>query len=195
MTVTGLPQRGQTLYGPIDDIPASFTNSLLKEGAPMQFMDMAPPTAGVPIGVRRSGMLAHAVLLRNSSAGVLVAGDLIVWEPEYIGRRTNGKTAAAGDYCCGVVDDHLTYSVRVNDLFWCIYKGPCLVNKITSAGIADLAIVEASATAGKCQTQAAPGSATEAMNDAQSSIGMCIATALTADTQVLVNLDVRFGGP
>lgn len=193
----GAPVRGATRWGPVDTIPSSFDQSLILEGTRHAFPDTDPTTGRNAPRTPGSGNTCHCILLRNSSGGTLSAGDLVVWEPEFIGKRTNGATAAADDLCCGVVDDHLTYDVRANDLFWCFYKGPVKVN-ITAVDIADLAIVSASATAGKAALQGAPGSDQAALTGALAAIGQCIETTTDAATaaipKALVFLDIRFVG-
>ena len=129
--VDGLPELGRTLYGPTQDIPSSFAATILLEGVEKEFPDIRRgQSAGVK--VQSSGLKRVAVLMRNAGAATVNAGDVVVMETAYFGRRHNGKSGSAGIAVAGVIDPLLnSLGCRVGDMCWVFVEGPTEVNKAT----------------------------------------------------------------
>ena len=74
--------------------------------------------------VRVSNADVVAIVVRNSSSGVLNAGNVVVWKTGKVGTQVD-VTSGAAQIPAGIVDDHLpSGGVQVNDLFYLIIKGP-----------------------------------------------------------------------
>lgn len=121
--------RGRTWYGPEATIPSSTTGwgtNVELEGRPHVFQDFDPSAS--PQLTKRSQNGVKCLLVRNTSAITLFAGDAVTWQSGYRGKRVDGKVCINGQEVAGLVDDFLpTAGVRANDLFWLIVDGNCLV--------------------------------------------------------------------
>ena len=84
-----------------------------------------PDAAKATPEVRRSNADVVARVVRNASGGALTPGTAVQYADGYWGTRVTTCTAAVGQQCAGIVDDHLpTAGVQANDLFYIVVRGP-----------------------------------------------------------------------
>jgi len=187
----GLPKPGQTVFGTQLSLPTS--PNTVPSGSSDQFADIEGTRAKFIAleltfsgNIRRkiSGEEQLAVLVRNSSGGALLPGELVNWSSGYRGRRVGAKTTAAGITNAGIVDPYLpSAGVADGDLFWLFRGGPCYV-AVAAATYAVDNIIVASATGGR---MAAKGSA-YAFGD----VGFCLHVgAVSAGDLILANLKLE----
>ncbi|TXH09763.1 MAG: hypothetical protein E6R03_16265 [Hyphomicrobiaceae bacterium] len=153
----GLPKQGQTWYGTQlteptspNTVPSGSSDQVTQlEGARATFR---PISKTITNGIRNvlPGGEQLAILVRNSSGGALLPGQLVNWSSGYIGRRVGAKATAAAASNAGIVDPYLpSAGVADGDLFWLFRSGPVYV-RMVAATFAVSDIIVASATAGSC---------------------------------------------
>jgi hypothetical protein len=129
--VTPLPDRGFTYHG---GTPGAVGKSIVMEGSQVVFRDDVAVTGESAKSIR-SNRMTHAVLVRNTSGGVLLPGRQVTWAAGFRGRRVNGYSTTTAVEVAGVVDDQLPVGgVANNDLFWLLRKGPALVKTPLAGG-------------------------------------------------------------
>ena len=76
---------------------------------------------------RRSNADVVCRVVRNASGGLLTPGTAVQYADGYWGTRVTTCTAAVGQQCAGIVDDHLpTAGAQANDLIYIVVRGPVL---------------------------------------------------------------------
>lgn len=148
-----------------------------------------------------TGMYVDTILVRNDSTITLQGKRLVSFDPAYFGQRVIGYTATTGQANAVVTDDALgPNGVVVNDLFWCIIKGPCLV-KTALAGDAgnviaqgdNLAALTAAATTSTTAGRVATiGVTNGTFNLGIVAIAMSAATTANSDASILAFVSTRF---
>ncbi len=141
-TNVNIVPRGKTFYNG-NTIDSNNLGGVELEGMRHTFKDTDPANLAVKGNRGGAGREVTAVLVRNSSTIALVPGKAVVWAAGYRYRRVDGYLRTTAGECAGFVDDHLpTAGVAVNDLFWLIIDGPCLVKTPLAAGEFAIDIVE-----------------------------------------------------
>ena len=93
-----------------------------------------PDVAKATPKVRRSNADVVARIVRNDSGGLLTPGTAVQYADGFWGTRVTTCTAAVGNQCAGIVDDHLpTTGVQDDDLFYIIVRGPVSARIVTGA--------------------------------------------------------------
>jgi len=83
---------------------------------------------------RRSNADVVCRVVRNASSGLLPPGTAVQYADGYWGTRVTTCTAAIGNQCAGIVDDHLpTTGAQDNDLIYIIVHGPVSAKIVTGA--------------------------------------------------------------
>lgn len=155
-------QRGTTFYGG-RTIDSNNLEGEKVKGQIRVFNDFNPTTR-----VLNSNNTVVCVLLRNKHSVALTPGQAVKFSGTVYGE--SGAPVGAVTDLFGVVDEYLPAAgVPVNDLFWCVIKGPTTVNMVTVSGAksAGQLAVGPSATSGKLDfTGITPGNATVAQSNA-----------------------------
>ena len=198
----GLPNLGKTYHG---GTPSSIGRSLELEGTVVQFRDETK--SGYGPKTLNSGQYVSARLVRNSSGFALAPGRLVTWESGYRNRRVDGYAKVTSVECAGVVDPLIPATgVADDDLFWVIFKGPCLVKTAPNASaaanefsIGDVVAALTAATSGvSCTTAGRPAVAlTSGATTPQSMVilnrigrAMSAMTSAQTDQNVLIDLNI-----
>jgi len=200
--VTGLPGRGNTfLTGPNRTAPTTYGNSVLLEGTKKNFKDVTPGTVGMH--TLRSGLEVQCILVRNTSTIALLPKRVVKFAAGYRNQRVDAYCRLDSESVAGVVDEYLPATgVPVNDLFWLVVKGPCLVK--TSLGgdvtnfiaegdplVALTAATTGATTAGRIQPFAITSNATFAASGAMNLLGRAMSARATTQTNADVLCDLR----
>jgi hypothetical protein len=161
-------------------------------------------TAAGAVGANtiRSNKDRVMMLVRNVSGTTLAAKRLVSWKTGYIGKRVDGYTDLDYDQlAAGVVDEHLSYDVPANDLFWICVQGPTLVKNGLEA--ADTTAIpensricaltgdnSTATTSGRVRAIALQATTTDANNVNPLRVMGIIGRALSARTSAETNNDI-----
>lgn len=142
----------------------------------------------------------ECLCVRNVATVALQPKRLVTFKAGYFGRRVDGYAETLNDGPCGVVDDDISGTVAVNDLFWLIIGGPALIKTdfaavsdfsangpVTAQTAANSTAAGTTGVAGRI-TAAAPANATDATGAAALISGV-IGYAMTARTTNNTNTD------
>ena len=113
-------------------------------GTQRWFVDTNPRT-----GVVNSNAPVKCIAMRNTSAGTLTAGQVVKAKTTALLSEVDGN-ADVDSPIVGVVDEYLTSTVAVNDVFWLVVNGPTSA-AVGTGGVTQGAFVSVgtSGTAGK----------------------------------------------
>lgn len=189
----GLPKLGYTVHGvqlatptSPDPNPGSYGTTVAIEGTPYTFKHLARVTSSNGIRPILSGAERNCVLVRNTSGGVLLPGQVVTWESGYRNRRVSAKASAAGYTVAGVVDYYLpSNGVADKDLFWLFRTGPIEVRFDGNATLNNGVVV--STTVGKEGSAKDKAGAFTGGTD----IGFVLAAKTTSASDPWVEIDLR----
>jgi len=199
--VITLPQLGKTyLNGPNRTPDATATTSKAIEGIVKLFKNVNyNSTAGAQVKDTLGAGEVTAILVRNASTVALLPGRVVAWKTLSQGKQVDGYVAADFGKAAGVVDPFLpSTGVAVNDYFWLIVKGPCLVKKSLDANtlasddyvVTITAAASTSTTGGRIVTPALANNATSNASIALNRLGIAMSSSATTGADILVRLDL-----
>lgn len=135
------------------------------------FLDVDPRNQPVA-----SNETVECVAVKNTSGGALLPKTLVKFKAGAILTEVDGSADDAS-VRVGVVDEYLPAAgVPVNEVFWVVVKGPTTILKTTGAAISAGAMVSAAASA----------NAGRVLAGSTAPVGLAIAAAASAATEVRV---------
>jgi hypothetical protein len=188
-TLTADPKfsRGQVMGVTWKAYDADNGDGLKVIGSRSIFLDESPITKK-----KLSNRTVECVAVKNSSGGVLAPGAIVKFRahdggattPEDAGLAYASGVAASTDVLVGVVDEYLTNSVPVDEVFWVVVAGPSAALKVTGTAVTANGSVNISATTAGSVTAGGAGL----------QIGYAIKPAASADTSVRVQVSTVIRG-
>lgn len=201
--VKGLPNRGETFYGPNQTIDTSnYGASVGLEGQLAIFKDAGPPTTyGVNAGTRSSGEVV-CKFVRNVSEFTVLGKRLVAWKAGQRGKRIAGYTDVTAEECAGVTDEFLdSNGCRNGDMCYIVVQGPALVlsplegdgNNVFEEGDPLYAVTAASSGATTAGRPVAMVAATTGTTGILAQLHQIVGRAMSAKTTANTNTNLLIG--
>lgn len=154
--------RGETFFGSTTPDSAD-ANALALMGRVYEVIDKP-----VKSGRAATGRTIRLICLRNEAAVALESKRLAIFKAGKEGLAVDGYARLEDALCVAIDDEYGSNTVAVNDLFYAVLSGPCLVLTNLAAdatnviGVADFvsaatAVTSGSTTAGRIQLNALTG--------------------------------------
>ena len=135
-----------------DTLQGGYGQSVQLEGSVMthKAIERVPEDNGVrkPIG----GLELTCLLVRNTTAGAILPGQMVNWDYDFRGRRVNqvNPTSTVSHRNAGIADSWLPAAgVAIGDLFWLVVNGVCYVRADADDYETTNVLVCSTATAGQ----------------------------------------------